>query len=516
MPILQSWYPYPGGVGHNKGIRHAVKKKYCTFKYYIVRFTEILFVAASAFWIPADALAAELSETHDPITGCVIELRGPITNGDADSLKRILANRLGYQDPDDLGIEPVSKFLAYTGGGIPFINRPTSFASENRKRICLNSPGGSYTEALEVANIVHQAGYGTVVERDSVCESACALIFLAGAFTTEGEAKVSDRHIHATAKLGFHAPALDLPGGTYSRAEVMDAYEVAIESMANIQNSSSILNFKNSLLAQMLSTPPSEMFYIDTVGKAIRWHIGVYGTKIPIELGALQMQLACDAALASMEDNVSKYGFKGAVDAINTEFDPNGHVSFSQSGSEPKMVFEGERSGYLQEAVSSCFFSYSTSIDEDTLIPGYMPGAVTFSDLDIRIHAAPYFLFAPDTVLASISRRKDDVFESMNFLSLISPDPPSVVRGICRVISDNKIVDVEKCVQTEERDALVYTWPSSSRTTLQHIRGNTYLNGVRAIFLQDGKSGNNAHLGHCHLNSRTRNIFCFYSLKTPT
>lgn len=456
------------------------------------------------------ASAAELTPINDQRSRCTYELTGIIERGDADRIKSVFAPTLGYTNPNDWVLNSNSSYSS----GIPFIGQPTPLSALNSARICLDSPGGSFVEALKIANIINKLSFGTVVPRNARCESACALIFLAGTFLTEGERYAADRHIHATAKLGFHVPSLSLPkrpDGKFDSVEVMKAYKIAIKSMAVIQESSSLLNMRSSLLVQMLSTPPDSMFYIDTVGKAIRWHIGVYGTKIPTKLGAHQVQIACNAAVSSDFDSQGEYGFTGSTDSGREPFEPTNNLSFTRNGPVDNLNYEGRRSGYLQEAASNCAFSYKAGYQNGALKPGYMPGRVEFTDENISVAIGPHFLFSPDRKLTSIALSSDDKFDPVAFKDdARGTGQDALIRGMCRVISNQKISDSEVCTQTQEAAAQIYMWPSGSRTVIVKRGKQLTINGSQARLLQDGSSGDNAHLGRCYLNLRTQNVFCFY------
>ncbi len=59
----------------------------------------------------------------------------------------------------------------------------------------LESPGGVLEPSIEIGKLVHRAGWTTAVLGGSTCQSACALIWLAG----------TPRYLADDASLGFHA-----------------------------------------------------------------------------------------------------------------------------------------------------------------------------------------------------------------------------------------------------------------------------------------------------------------------
>src|SRR6476660_3553282 len=114
---------------------------------------------ASAFLI-MQARAAKL-ETKGGI--CAVSLTGVIAQGDKKQLEDFLAR------PD---LAP-------------------------RMVLCLDSPGGNYTEALAVVEFLLSSDkiIATTIARGAQCYSACALIFLAG--HKDKEKTVPDRRLDA-------------------------------------------------------------------------------------------------------------------------------------------------------------------------------------------------------------------------------------------------------------------------------------------------------------------------------
>jgi hypothetical protein len=73
--------------------------------------------------------------------------------------------------------------------------------------LSLNSEGGSFSEGLAIAKLVHDNDIGTIVTKSNRCNSVCALIFLGGSYGEAEESKSEpDRTLEVGAQLGFHAP----------------------------------------------------------------------------------------------------------------------------------------------------------------------------------------------------------------------------------------------------------------------------------------------------------------------
>ena len=101
--------------------------------------------------LPTSLPAAEFSRANGGDLRCSLSLSGPIEPGDADDLKTFLAQN-GIQEWD----------------------------LYRKDRICLDSPGGSFSEGVKLAKLFNLRGIGTGVEAGKRCESACALAFMGG------------------------------------------------------------------------------------------------------------------------------------------------------------------------------------------------------------------------------------------------------------------------------------------------------------------------------------------------
>ena len=158
----------------------------------------------------------------------------------------------------------------------------TYLRMEGSARLCLNSLGGSYLGGIELADQILKQRIATAVSKGSVCESACALAFMAGSVHyAEAEQPQVDRKLHPEARLGFHAPGLKIPDGAYQKEQVETAYDIALSAVVKLigLRSESFFQMPESLIKKMLSTPASQMYYIETVQEAVRYGIHVPHTK---------------------------------------------------------------------------------------------------------------------------------------------------------------------------------------------------------------------------------------------
>lgn len=205
--------------------------------------------------------------------GCDFELTGTLSDGDAATLKRLAEPHFGEY-----------------------------------RTFCLNSPGGSFTEALNIAEfLMHEQPYiRTVVGPGHSCYSACALAFMAGAFRATGQL-TPDRWLHVTAKLGFHAPYIDpahLGKRQMSAAEMAAAFDAAMRSgqrlLAQLAQQTTQRSVANpeawvhpGLIQRFLKLGRSEFYMIDTVGKAAAFNIFLYGHAFPDSYSIEGLAHAC-------------------------------------------------------------------------------------------------------------------------------------------------------------------------------------------------------------------------------
>jgi hypothetical protein len=170
------------------------------------------------------------------------------------------------------------------------------------ERLCLNSPGGSIVEGLRIFEGIWNTGVVTVVAPDMRCESACALAFLGGgSFEGARGTRFSRRYIDPGANLGFHSPGLSLQDrATFSEAEVTSAFNTAIRVSALIMSMLDITQhdvrpINTYLVRQILSTPPTEIYLVDSVTDAALFDIDVLGIG-GTTFGEDEVSNICDAA----------------------------------------------------------------------------------------------------------------------------------------------------------------------------------------------------------------------------
>ncbi len=218
----------------------------------------------------------------DPSIPCNLTLEGAIEKGDAERLAGLLkAARTPAPEPAP--------------------------GWEERDIVCLNSPGGSFAEALKIATLLKSNFVGTKIEDGKRCESACSLIFMAGSFFALESGVYKWRVLHPRGLLGFHAPSLVIEDGVYDQESVTKSYDLAMRTIAEsiLQlvkplkgqgDSRPYLEF--SLLGDMLRTPSREMLHVETVDQAGRWNITVGPISDTIPINETTLRTSCANTLA--------------------------------------------------------------------------------------------------------------------------------------------------------------------------------------------------------------------------
>lgn len=202
---------------------------------------------------------------------CSIQLSGVIEKGDAQELERILDTHF------------------------------TQEHGEYGEALCLDSPGGSLEEGVNIAGVLGRHYTATVVPAGATCLSACAVAFMGGN-TAWYEFWYNARMMHSTATLGFHAPSLEVPQGAYDQQTVEKAFNIAISAIGRIadelsitMHSSTVPQFPKSLFGAMLQHHGSDFVYVDTVELAATWDIRVLGARSK-DMDHKTMELACFSA----------------------------------------------------------------------------------------------------------------------------------------------------------------------------------------------------------------------------
>lgn len=233
--------------------------------------------------------------------------------------------------------------------------RAQSKQTGQRLALCLDSPGGSLLEATRIAAFIETNRIGTVVDDGAVCLSACSVIFMLGAQDQPGTSLTVDigenrvllefsRRLHVNGSLGFHRPDFSLADGTYTAQDVKQSFDLAILAsleFLKIANRWKISEgapaMKADLIEALLSHEGQDFFYIDTVDKAGRWDIEVFGYDAPDRLSAREAMNACDN-LSNWTTGLAAIPVQNADTETLKRFTTR-YAAWSQDGGDPSLVY---------------------------------------------------------------------------------------------------------------------------------------------------------------------------------
>lgn len=331
---------------------------------------------------------------------CDIQFSGEIEDGDASKLVTALQAVDTHAAPARrLRIETEIEYLQ--GIDIP--------------RLCLDSPGGSFSEAVEfLKGTLYKVSYASVIEPLAECNSACALIFLGGHLNSGDGYFEQYRRLDVSGQLGFHAPYV-----APSSAQVVDpavigkSYRKGVEAVADLLDLDPRL-FPRSLLAEFLRAGADEFFRIDQVGQLAAWNIGLTGYRRPTAITEKQIENACDNQ--RMRDDPQIYSAASSPEPEET----SQPIPLSE-----KMIVRSEVS---IEGVAGCTVQArlygqvlflradTTSVDAgnaesrndgdgDIITSNAVAADITAVDPDGYTPA--YFLFSPDTKIRTLKDRGD-------------------------------------------------------------------------------------------------------------
>ncbi len=161
--------------------------------------------------------------------------------------------------------------------------------------LSLNSNGGHFQEGLAIARYLFDTKVATIVEAGNSCFSACAVAFLGGAALGEESASLAARSVSSQARLGFHAPFLNLGAGTFTEDEVQAYYDRAVRTIIDLVSSSNVLQIDHGDAAELMRPQRTDLLYLDTAGLLGRYDIAVQGVGMPERLtGTMALSLCAN------------------------------------------------------------------------------------------------------------------------------------------------------------------------------------------------------------------------------
>lgn len=456
----------------------------------IVYFACIILVSP-IFFAPKTSIAMEVRFVEEAVFNCGVEITGVIQNGDLAILKPAL-EKLKAKYPGD----------AFEG----------NLDNYNHKRICLDSPGGSLSEALRIVEFLRGSwdagvpvGWATAVPAGAECVSACAVIFLGG--SREDMGANPDRILHPLGKLGFHAPSLNIPEGGYSARDVKAAYNVEIKAISRLLDIVDQIDVPMRLIVAMLKTPPEDMLYIDTVEKAAAWNIPVGPTIILDRLTEQSALHVCENLHNPVPYDVSAgKEYRYEYPAIPDDAPAFTGETSDHEDSQAYVI------GFGQEHLSICKVNRPNKAGV-----GVWKFSNYFGYISVEGEGHGYFPaseFPGSTPLALLAPRTKQGWETVTVESdrIFSAQIPESAH--CLVLNNGKVLDHEECQLSIHRSllflgesgstpshretTLLFTWPSGSKSTVTHLDD---LEAHSTDFLLNGNSLSDSKEAYSALNS---------------
>ncbi|CAN5825420.1 hypothetical protein BH11PSE3_BH11PSE3_29600 [soil metagenome] len=177
----------------------------------------------------------------------LIRLSGPLRRGDADAVRTLLT-RLKADSTEA------------TPGPLATVE--------------LSSLGGDLGEGLAIGTLFRDYDVATIVRRNDVCLSACALAFLGGTSSHEGTERGMDQRIELGARLTFHnfflnADSAESPTPDDPVKSRKHGFMEARAATASLLYYAADLGIDPKFIASLMAKPPEELTNIDTAQEFI-------------------------------------------------------------------------------------------------------------------------------------------------------------------------------------------------------------------------------------------------------
>ena len=464
------------------------------------------FAAALLIGMASPSSALTFKEGGDASMNCIATFDGQIEPGDADRMKAFLARWWAKH-------ESTYKY------------------EMPRLSICLNSPGGSLAEAVKMADALVRdnenywmASLGTAVPAGAVCESACAVFFMAGGEVTESDVgRLPDRKLHVNGRLGFHAPAIGLSDRTYNKEEVDRAFKIAILSIGEVAKRMDMLRLRHSVLRTMLETAPDDMYYVESIGDAAHWNIQVVGLPLMRDFSPANVDQACYLMHRSYEpeDGISATNFadqSGPGQSNEQDTDVFGREDgFTAHGA--------TKESFVQYASADGQIEFVTDDGEDLMEIG-CSGYVDLSTLDMAaetINSNNWFMHMPNYWMYPARAKFADLVAAAGGQAEMPAN--AVLRSVnwsyngrCQVFKGNQKIDDEACLiegnksmnaQLQTYAIVRFNWPSGGVTVLESAGGVEQLNGAKTGSVYPYPGDLDYGENTCLKSQKTGNTFCF-------
>lgn len=430
----------------------------------------------------SQAFGATISRSDSGL--CVLKLEGDIVVGDFERFQKLAATEFKGVDGE----------------------------SSSEDTICLNSRGGNLLEGVKLAEHFYKYGVGTVIAKDNECYSICAIMFMMG-IAQGAEVNFVNRKLHISGKLGFHRPYLALDSDELVSARALPiAHDMALESTMKIlilANNhvpwSNSTMMRPDLVQLMLTHIGNNLFYIDTVEKAGRFEVELFGNEKANGLTEEQAYYACENAFHWQVGMIGKdTDYQAFAKTTGGYGDPIVKLLQDKDGTKIYSVTSGDAGyseagcliGYGDEYVQGCGYNgmYNVAVGHGQCsVENFKEGSAFIPRL------ATYKPTLPITELGNDNRA------NKSFVG-------AVVKATCVVVTPTNEKEEEPCAGSithnvylagKRADRYEFTWPTGNRTILLRDGDNFTVNGKPAFLSADDK------YTLCAVNMESKNRFCF-------
>lgn len=372
----------------------------------------------------------------------------------------------------------------------------------------LDSIGGLFSEALKLVDLVLKTETPTYVSKGAVCYSACALVFMGGRRTGEGEYAEADRNMEIGAKIGFHRPYIDLPpqDSLIEQSLISNSYNNAVYQIVGlieladkaIRGETYERILPTELLLRMLRKQADEIYEIKKVedlilsgiilapiGNKIRYYENSKGT--PIIVGSSARNVCNNFNWLQ-----GRYGRDDYFEYDNNEISRNGvHVQVDGERGERFDGYNGlegtTQSCYVIDSGASYKVRFDGSYDE---VFSYVP----------KIFGLPR-----DQAISSIRityQPHGTESQSDQSVQLAAP-----AEHTCAVIRNNQVIDNDPCTLIDQvisrgKRTKIFEWPSGAKTSVTIVGKKLSINGTSASRIEYSNGFT------CAQNTKTHNYFC--------
>lgn len=385
---------------------------------------------------------------------CAIEVSGPIHIGDADILRRKLRSDTSKID-----------------------NYPSHLPTQQYV-VCLDGPGGDYSEGILMARVLSEFDVTTRVKTKRKCLSACAIAFLGGRHNhRSGEGWSPSREIEPGATVGFHAPSLDIPQAGYTRPFVISAYNSALDSIAELNQYSVELYISPILIRNLIAARGENFYFVDTITKLAIYQIDLVNYAPP-KLNGQSQAAACHNAW-------DWYLIRQQAKDMNAEWGGRDEAIFNSFNAAARLPNTYQFSPF--DGVMVCKVRKPETASKAYPVTVILSENADLSDPRLKESLDSRVLFPGPTNIASI--------------------PLSITRksifGSCEVWAGGKNIEREPCQYSARKKVETYKWPSGAKTIVDKRAsgGSVLINGAKATIVDQPKV--------CYRNERTKNTFCF-------